>query len=45
MLKPLFPKQLRQQITFTVNNGNLVKPKVSQEVRKQLVEFYREDIL
>ncbi|MEQ9369770.1 MAG: sulfotransferase [Coleofasciculus chthonoplastes F3-SA18-01] len=45
MLKPLFSEKLRQQVTFTVNNGNLVKPKVSQEVRKQLVEFYREDIL
>lgn len=45
ILKPLFPTGMRQQVATSLKNKNLVKPKLTPEVRRQLVENYREDIL
>ena len=51
-LKPLLPRRLRQrilaklQIAFVnLMSLNLVRPRLSLEVRRQLVQEYREDIL
>ena len=41
ILKQVFPSRLRQNIKKQV----LVKPQLSMDVRKQLIEVYREDIL
>lgn len=45
ILKPLTPEGLRQRIITSLQNRNLEKPPLSPEVRRQLVEAYREDIL
>jgi len=45
MLKPFIPSRLRRHLTNDLKKRNLVKPKLPQKVRKQLVEVYREDIL
>lgn len=44
-LKSVFPSKLRQQVASSVKEKNLVKLKPSEEVRQQLIEEYREDIL
>ena len=41
LLKPLFPAKIRQKI----QHQNLNTPKISQEVRQQLLDLYRSDIL
>ncbi len=41
LLKPLFPASLRQKI----QHNNLVTPPLSPEVRRQLRDLYREEIL
>lgn len=41
LLKPLFPAKIRQKI----QHQNLNTPKISEEVRQQLLELYRADIL
>ena len=41
LLKPLFPAKLRQKI----QHQNLNTPQLSQEVRQQLLDVYRADIL
>ncbi|MDJ0727079.1 MAG: sulfotransferase [Prochloraceae cyanobacterium] len=40
-LKPLFPPLLRQKI----QHQNLAKPELTQEIKQELIELYREDIL
>jgi hypothetical protein len=44
-LKPLLPKETRQQIVNKIEQKNLIKPQVSLEIRQQLITEYREDIL
>ena len=41
ILKPLFPAKIRQKI----QHQNLNTPQISQEVRQQLLDIYRADIL
>ena len=41
LLKPLFPAKIRQKI----QHQNLNTPQISQEVRQQLLDLYRADIL
>ena len=41
VLKPLFPAKIRQKI----QHQNLNTPQISQEVRQQLLDLYRSDIL
>lgn len=45
ILKPFFPARLRQRIVTDLKNRNLVKPELSPEIRKQLIQMYREEIL
>ncbi|MUL39031.1 sulfotransferase family protein [Gloeocapsopsis dulcis] len=46
ILKPLIPKNLRRNVMLKLHNNNLEKaPPLSPDIRKQLVELYREDIL
>ncbi|PLS83629.1 MAG: sulfotransferase [Actinobacteria bacterium] len=46
VLKPLLPKGLRRRISVGIQNRNLTPaPPLPPEVRKELVELYREDIL
>jgi hypothetical protein len=49
MFRPFLPKKLRQQLHQNIlnnpQNWNLIKPKLSPEVRSELMEVYREDIL
>ena len=41
ILKPLFPQKLRQKI----QHNNLTKPQLSSQIRQELTELYRKDIL
>ena len=45
LLKPLIPELLRQRIVVTLQNRNLVKPEMPEDVRRELIEVYREDVL
>ena len=46
LLKPFFPSSLRKQVKTNLINLNFQKkPQLLPEVRKQLIEEYREDIL
>lgn len=46
ILKPLIPKTLRRNVMRNLHNKNLEKaPPLAQDIRKQLIEVYREDIL
>ena len=46
ILKPLFPQQLRRGIAENVIKQNLgAKPSLAPEVRQELIDIYREDIL
>jgi hypothetical protein len=47
-LKAVFPHSLRERIVIRVmgiKNRNLVKPRLSPEIRKELISVYRYDIL
>ena len=44
-LKPFLPRRLRGWVITNIVNRNLVRPQLPSEVRRQLVELYREDIL
>jgi hypothetical protein len=44
-LSQLIPTRVRQRITTTLKEKNLTKPTLSPELRKELIEVYREDIL
>jgi hypothetical protein len=44
-LKPLLPQGLHLRITPWLRNANLRRPDMPPQVRKQLIEVYREDIL
>lgn len=43
--KNLFPQNFRRRIAINLTNANLVKPNLSQDIRNQLIEVYRNDIL
>ncbi|MBE9192589.1 sulfotransferase [Gloeocapsopsis crepidinum LEGE 06123] len=46
LLKPLIPKSLRRNVMLNLHNNNLEKaPPLAQDIRKQLIEVYKEDIL
>jgi hypothetical protein len=45
MLKPLLPTKMRQQVIAQIQEKNLTKPQLNPEVRRHLIEDYREDIL
>ena len=46
MFKPFVSKQLRRSIANSVLKRNLgAKPTLSPEIRQELIEYYREDIL
>ncbi len=46
ILKPLLPKELRRRVMLILQNRNLDKPpSLPPELRRQLIEVYREDIL
>lgn len=44
-LGQLLPLKTRKRIGISLKNQNLVKPRLSSEVRTRLIEIYREDIL
>jgi hypothetical protein len=44
-IRLLLPIELRKRILLNINNRNLFKPRLSLEVRSQLINLYREDIL
>jgi hypothetical protein len=44
-VKAIMPQGLRRKLAMNLKNANLVKPEFSLEIRKQLIEIYREDIL
>ena len=45
-LKPLFPKRLHRHISMAIQNINLLEPPpLRQEVRRELIKVYRQDIL
>lgn len=44
-LRRIIPQGLRRKLAMNLKNANLVKPEFSLEIRKQLIEIYREDIL
>ncbi len=45
ILSPLLPTSFREKLVNKIRYLNRGKPKLSPAVRKQLIEFYREDIL
>lgn len=45
LLKTLMPSGLRQQLSTHLKKKNLGKPKLSKNLRRELIEVYREDIL
>lgn len=44
-LKPLLPQQFRKSLVQKAKSGNLVRPSISPEIRHQLTQVYRDDIL
>lgn len=45
LLKPLVSFKLRQRIKGALNRRNLVKPPLDEELRRHLMDGYREDII
>ena len=45
VLKPLLPKGLRRRVLLNLQNRLLVKPPFPAEVRRNLTEAYREDVV
>jgi hypothetical protein len=46
ILKPLIPKNFRRDVMLNLHNNNLEKaPPLAPDIRKELTELYREDIL
>lgn len=45
ILKPLIPKEQRLRVTTKLVNQNLIRPPLPPEIRNQLIDVYREDIL
>ena len=45
ILKPLLPKKLRQHLKANLRQQNMIKPKLSRDIRCKLLEEYRDDIL
>lgn len=44
-LKPLLPTKFRRKLVSKVKKKNLTKPSLQPEIRQQLVEVYRDEIL
>ena len=44
-LKPLMPTKIRRKIVSRIKRKNLTKPSLSPEVREQLVDYYRDEML
>ena len=44
-LKLFIPKKIRQQVKTTINDKNQAELSLSKEMRQQLIEIYREDII
>jgi hypothetical protein len=44
-VKAIVPKGFRRKLAMNLKNANLTKPELPQEIRQQLIEIYREDIL
>lgn len=45
LIKPLVPRQLRYKLKENYYEKNLSKPTLSEDIRQQLIETFREDIL
>ncbi|HEY9849893.1 MAG TPA: sulfotransferase [Leptolyngbyaceae cyanobacterium] len=45
ILKQLIPAKIGKQITSDLRKRNLTKPPLSPDIRRQLIEVYKEDIL
>ncbi|MEQ9359219.1 sulfotransferase family protein [Coleofasciculus chthonoplastes] len=45
ILKPFVPKRMRDRLKTNLQAKNMIKPKLSPELRKQLIEDYRDDII
>jgi DNA-binding TFAR19-related protein (PDSD5 family) len=45
VLRPLLSASWRKRLSMSLSNRNLVRPTLPEEVRKQLLEIYRDDIL
>lgn len=45
LVKPLLPARYRMQLRKQINQKNLAVPTLPQDMREQLVDWYREDIL
>jgi len=45
ILKPFLPKQLREYLKSYLKEKNMFKPKLEPDLRRQLIEEYRDDIL
>jgi hypothetical protein len=44
-VKTIIPQGFRKKLAINLKNANLAKPELPQEIRQQLIEIYREDIL
>ena len=44
-LRPLMPTKLRRKIVSRIKRKNLTKPSLAPEVRRQLVDYYREEMI
>jgi len=44
-LKPLLPSRVRKKMIGKLHDSNLDKPQLTEEVKQEMVESYREDIL
>jgi hypothetical protein len=44
-IKPFLPEGLRKRIRANLHNRNLTKPPMAEDIREELTEAYREDIL
>jgi hypothetical protein len=45
VLKPIVPKRLRTQLKLLLRKRNTVKPQVSPALRRQMISYFRDDIL
>ena len=45
LIKPLLPASYRHKLRTQINQRNLAVPTLSQDMRQQLVDWYRDDIL
>ena len=45
LLKPLIPDKWRKRLVVMFQNNNLTKPNLPEDLRMELIEIYRDDIL